>query len=151
MTAIDATMSVLIALTQALPVGTNLALLHFLWMLVSGALLPARGAVFPALQSLGLSAALPDALFGIVGEVGDIDGQRLACPRAFERVVLTDPREQRLWEILLTRLGRTLAADEAVVVDAGVKIGALQAAKVAALCGALAQELHRAAQCRGPL
>ena len=48
-------MNILVALTQGLPVGTNLALLHFLWMLVSGALLPQRGALFPALQSTGLS------------------------------------------------------------------------------------------------
>jgi hypothetical protein len=46
----------LVALTQDLPEGTNLALLQFLWMLVSGALLPQRGALFPALQARGLSA-----------------------------------------------------------------------------------------------
>lgn len=45
----------LIELTQDLPIGTNLALLHFLWMLVSGALLPQRGALFPALKAIGLS------------------------------------------------------------------------------------------------
>ena len=43
-------MNILVALTKDLPVGTNLALLQFLWMLVSGALLPQRGAIFPALQ-----------------------------------------------------------------------------------------------------
>jgi hypothetical protein len=48
-------MNILVALTEGLPVGTNLALLHFLWMLVSGALLPQRGALFPALQAIGLS------------------------------------------------------------------------------------------------
>jgi hypothetical protein len=52
---INHTITVLIELTQNLPVGTNLALLHFLWMLVSGALLPQRGALFPALQATGLS------------------------------------------------------------------------------------------------
>jgi hypothetical protein len=31
-------------------------MLHLLWMLVSGALLPERGAVFPALQRIGLPA-----------------------------------------------------------------------------------------------
>jgi hypothetical protein len=31
--------------------------LHFMWMLVSGALLPNRGAMFPALKSTGLSDA----------------------------------------------------------------------------------------------
>lgn len=55
LSAIDHTMNVLVVLTQGLPIGTNLALLHFLWMLVSGALLPQRGALFPALQSMGLS------------------------------------------------------------------------------------------------
>src|SRR3970040_3057086 len=54
-TAIDHTMKILVALTEGLPVGTNLALLQFLWMLVSGALLPQRGALFPALQATGLS------------------------------------------------------------------------------------------------
>lgn len=54
-TAINHTMSILVELTKGLPVGTNLALLQFLWMLVSGALLPQRGAIFPALQSIGLS------------------------------------------------------------------------------------------------
>lgn len=49
-------MNTLIALTSNLPVGTNLALLQFFWMLVSGALLPQRGALFPALQATGLSA-----------------------------------------------------------------------------------------------
>lgn len=51
------TISVLSILIQDLPVGTNLALLHFLWMMVSGALLPSRGAIFPALKSIGLSDA----------------------------------------------------------------------------------------------
>jgi hypothetical protein len=37
--------------------GTNLALLQLLWMLVSGALLPSRGAVLPALQARGLAPA----------------------------------------------------------------------------------------------
>jgi len=51
----DHTITVLIALTKDLPIGTNLALLQFMWMLVSGALLPNRGAIFPALKSTGLS------------------------------------------------------------------------------------------------
>jgi hypothetical protein len=49
--------NVLSRLTQALPVGTNLAQLHFLWMLVSGALLSSRGALFPGLKSTGLTDA----------------------------------------------------------------------------------------------
>jgi hypothetical protein len=53
----NATQEVLVtlcAVTQKLPIGTNLALLHFMWMLVSGALLNSRGAVFPALLNIGL-------------------------------------------------------------------------------------------------
>ena len=39
---------------EKLPIGTNLALYQFLWMLVSGTLHGSRGALFPALQSIGL-------------------------------------------------------------------------------------------------
>jgi hypothetical protein len=53
------TMEALCVVTQGLPIGTNLALLHFLWMQLSGALLPNRGALFPALQAIGL---LPTAI-----------------------------------------------------------------------------------------
>lgn len=51
------TITVLSQLLAGLPIGTNLALLQFMWMLVSGALLPNRGALFPALKSIGLSDA----------------------------------------------------------------------------------------------
>ena len=44
-------------LVAGLPIGTNLGLLLFLWMLVSGQLLGSRGAIFPALQQMGLSQA----------------------------------------------------------------------------------------------
>jgi hypothetical protein len=194
-------MNILVALTQELPVGTNLALLQFFWMLVSGALLPQRGALFPALKASGLSdpairrawaafrggvwqsavilklwqaqieglpgwevhrhegyraivvdttafwrpalkncpskhyhpsaqRALPAVVFGIVGEVGEIGGQRIACPRAFERVHPSDPREHRLWSDLLRHLQKTLGIDEIVVVDAGVKVSDLQEAHI---------------------
>ena len=53
-TAICRTMEALCAVTVNLPIGTNLGLLHFLWMQVSGMLLPNRGALFPALQAIGL-------------------------------------------------------------------------------------------------
>ena len=41
-------------LVEALPIGTNLGMRHFLWALVSGNLLESRGAIFPALQRMGL-------------------------------------------------------------------------------------------------
>ncbi|MCR4406596.1 MAG: hypothetical protein NUW24_06705, partial [Anaerolineae bacterium] len=53
-TAVSQTMEALCAVAQDLPIGTNLALVHFLWMQISGALLPSRGALFPALQASGL-------------------------------------------------------------------------------------------------
>ena len=40
-----------------LPIGTNLGLIHFMWMLVNGALLSNRGALFPALKASGLADA----------------------------------------------------------------------------------------------
>jgi hypothetical protein len=194
-------MKILVALTKDLPIGTNLALLQFMWMLVSGALLPQRGALFPALKASGLSdsairrawaafrggvwqtalvlriwqaqitgmpgwqvhrhegyraivmdttafwrpalrncpskhyhpgaqRALPAVVFGIVGEVGEIGGQRIACPRAFERVHPKDPSESRLWRDLLRQQSKILALDEIVVVDAGVKISDLQEAEI---------------------
>jgi hypothetical protein len=51
------TTSVLVTLLQRLLVGTNLALFHFMGMMVSGARLPNRGAMFPALKATGLSDA----------------------------------------------------------------------------------------------
>lgn len=55
--AVEPTMSVLIKIVAHLPIGTNLAMLHMMWMLVSGSLLPHRGALFPALQSTGIGEA----------------------------------------------------------------------------------------------
>jgi hypothetical protein len=50
-------LDVLCALVVAVPVGTNLALVHVLWTVVSGRLLVQRGALVPALWASGLSAA----------------------------------------------------------------------------------------------
>jgi hypothetical protein len=48
---------VLCGVVAGTPIGTNLGLVHLLWMLVSGRLLETRGAVIPGLSTLGL----PDA------------------------------------------------------------------------------------------
>jgi hypothetical protein len=190
------------ALTKDLGVGTNLALLHMLWMLVSGALLGQRGALFPALKAIGLSdaaaqrawsafrhgswrtadllhewgdqiealeeweahtfegyrvksvdvtgfwrpslkgcpskhyhpaaqRALPAVIMGIVAEVGEINGQRIAIPRVIERVHPRDGSEKELWRILLRKTRLELADDEVAAVDAGVKIAQLQEAGIA--------------------
>jgi len=195
------TIAILSILTRELPVGTNLALLHFMYMMVSGALLPNRGAMFPALKSIGLSdaatrrawvafrkgiwqmpailvlwreqvkqmpdwqehryegyrpipadvtafwrpalkkcpskhyhpaanRALPAVIMGITGEVGEINGQRIALPRAFERVHPKDTSETRLWQEMLKHAKKNLQNDEILVVDAGVKISDLQEAGI---------------------
>ncbi len=48
-------MTTLAQISEGLPIGTNLAMLQFLWMLTSGQLLASRGAIFPALQATGLA------------------------------------------------------------------------------------------------
>jgi hypothetical protein len=45
---------VLCAVVGGTPIGTNLGLVHVLWMLVSGRLLETRGAVIPGLSATGL-------------------------------------------------------------------------------------------------
>ena len=55
--AVTRTTEALCVVTQCLPIGTNLALLHFLCVLASGQLLPNRGAISPALQAIGLPVA----------------------------------------------------------------------------------------------
>jgi len=74
--------------------------------------------------------ALPAVIMGLVGEVGEISGQRLACPRHIKRVHPKDPSEVRLWADLLSQVRRELEPDEMVVVDAGVKISDLQQAGI---------------------
>jgi hypothetical protein len=46
---------VLCGVVVGTPIGTNLGLVHLLWMLVSGRLLETRGAVIPGLSAAGLS------------------------------------------------------------------------------------------------
>ena len=196
------TIAVLNELLADLPIGTNLAMLHVFWALLSGQLLNSRGALFPALQAIGLEddavrrawtafysgvwqtvvllelwrkhveglpdwkrheyegykpvvadvtafwrpslkkcpskhyhpaagRALPAVIFGVVGQVGEINGQRIALPQAFERVHPKDPSETRLWSIILKNIKKKLCADEIVVVDAGVKVRDLQEAGIA--------------------
>ncbi len=54
-TASDKTIHVLEQVVKGLPVGTNLALLHLLWALITGSFLSSRGAIFPALQRCGFN------------------------------------------------------------------------------------------------
>jgi len=197
---IEPTMSALIAIVTNLPVGTNLALLHFLWMLVSGSLLPHRGALFPALQSTGIGEravrrawaafhggmwqigelmvawesyleahqwqarryegyyatvidttpfwrpklqgllskyydsvaekALPAVLVGLVARIGEVEGKRIALPRAMLRVHPKDPSEAGLKAELLQWVARILTSLEIMLADAGFKLKACHEAKV---------------------
>jgi hypothetical protein len=73
---------------------------------------------------------LPAVIFGIHGEVGDLAGQRMALPRGFVRVPLPEGSEKGLWQGMLGTVQQELADDEVLVVDAGVKIADLQAARI---------------------
>lgn len=195
------TIANLAVICQQLPIGTNLAMLQFLWMLISGALLPNRGAIIPALKSIGLSdeetrrawaafgggvwsiyelcsnfgnyvrkkpewkerryeeylpitvditayfrpalkdcpgvhfhpaaqKALPAINIGLVGEVGELNGQRLALLRRIERADGKDVTEPCLWKTLLPIVAKELKDDEIAVIDAGVKVETVQNAKI---------------------
>ena len=201
MTMLNHTIAVLTTVCQSLSIGTNLAMVHFMFMLISGALLPNRGAIIPALKSIGLSdeetrrswaafgsgvwsiyelcsdfgnyvrklpdwkerryegylpisvditacfrptlqncpgvhyhpaaqRALPAINIGLVGEVGELNGQRLALLRRIERANETEVSELSLWKILLPKVAKELKSDEMAVIDAGVKIGAVQKAGI---------------------
>jgi hypothetical protein len=50
----DHTIQALTTVVEKLPIGTNLALYQYLWMLISGALHDSHGAMFPALKPINL-------------------------------------------------------------------------------------------------
>jgi hypothetical protein len=52
--------------------------------------------------------------------------ERIALPRAFERVHPKDTSERGLWQMTLKHVQKGLREDEIVVVDAGMKISVLQ-------------------------
>jgi hypothetical protein len=51
-----------------LPVGTNLGLLHLFWMVLCGKLLLSRGAIFPGLSAVGLSAGAVRRAWAALGQ-----------------------------------------------------------------------------------
>ncbi len=63
-------LTLLCLLVVACPIGTNLGLLHLLWMLVSGRLLAARGAVVPGLSECGLAAPATRRAWAALGQGG---------------------------------------------------------------------------------
>jgi hypothetical protein len=59
---------VLCAVVSATPIGTNLGLVHLLWMLVSGRLLETRGAVIPGLSAAGLPEPVVRRAWAALGQ-----------------------------------------------------------------------------------
>lgn len=192
-------LTLLCALVGALPIGANLGLLHFFWMLLRGELLVSRGAVIPGLSALGLSAAavhrawaalgqgawtsaqllgwwlaivrtegqwqahtyegyhpiavdvtgfwrprlqgcptthyhamagkaLPAIPIGIIARVGSVDGQRFGIPVGFVRADPANPSPSAHHRALLEEAVALSACDDALVIDRGFGVAALQAA-----------------------
>lgn len=71
---------------------------------------------------------MPAVIFGITGEVGEINGQRLALPHAFERVHPKDSSKGRLWYEILRGAKKSLEEYDILVLEAGVKIRQVLAA-----------------------
>lgn len=71
-------LTLLCSLVVACPTGTNLGLLHLLWMLASGRLLAARGALFPGLDACGLSARATRRAWAALGQGGWTSAHLLA-------------------------------------------------------------------------
>ena len=67
---------VLCGVVAGTPIGTNLGLVHVLWMLVSGRLLTSRGAVIPGLSAAGLSEPAVRRAWAALGQ-GDWTGAEL--------------------------------------------------------------------------
>ena len=75
--AVYRTMTLLCTLVVACPIGTNLGLLHLLWMLASGQLLGSRGAVIPGLAGCGLSDRAVRRAWAALGQGGWTSGHLL--------------------------------------------------------------------------
>lgn len=75
-------LTLLCTLVASVPIGTNLGLLHLLWMLVSGQLLATRGAVIPGLSGTGLSARAVRRAWAALGQGDWTSGQLLVRWRA---------------------------------------------------------------------
>ena len=72
--------------------------------------------------------AIPAVTMGVVGQVGSLNGQRLAIPQEFLRVEPQDGSEARLQARLVEQVVRKLNRDEAGIFDAGFKLKELQVA-----------------------
>lgn len=79
------------ALVVDVPIGTNLGLLHLFWMLLCGKLLLSRGAIFPGVSAVGLSAGAVRRAWAALGQ-GSWTSHRLV--KSWARVV----EAEGLWQ-----------------------------------------------------
>jgi hypothetical protein len=79
--------ALLSSLLYPLPVGTNLALFHLLWTLLSGRLLASRGALTPALDSAGLPK---QAVYRALAALAYGDFKIAPLVQAFDRTVAAE-------------------------------------------------------------
>jgi len=195
--AISQTIHVLQIIVQAVPMGTNLALLQLMWTILNGSFLQSRGAIFPALQAneftpeeshriwgafrhgvwqinefvnrwrshvlsegewkshsyegyrpvavdwtaiwrfklQGWSGKLFNGLlgkavrgvgFGLVCDVGEVDGQRIPLLRQIIRTSKKERSEAKLKTDTLRWVKHHLAENEVAIIDAGVELSELQ-------------------------
>ncbi len=192
-TASEKTIHVLGQVVKGLPVGTNLALVHLLWAIITGSFLSSRGALFPALQSCGFSReasnrswqalargswgigqlvanwrayvmeqgrwhshryegyrpvavditafwrprlqgwpgkffhgvarrALKGVGFGLLVEVGQVDGQRIPLLKAILPASWQTESQAAFQKVVLCHAHQHLAEDEVVIHDAGASL-----------------------------
>jgi len=199
--AITRTIQVLEEIVQALPVGTNLALLHLMWAMANGSFLKSRGAVHSALAESGFRAgqirrswaalrygvwsitelvwrwrvivmregrwqpreyegyrplavditafwrpqlkgwagkffhrlanrAIKGVGFGVITQVGQVDGQRIPLLKRIIRVKRPEMSEANLKADILRQVAAYLEEREVWVHDAGVELTDVQAAAI---------------------
>lgn len=85
---------VLSVIVMDLPIGTNLAVLHLLWTILSGCLLDSRGAIIPALSASGLPMAAVRRAWAALAS-GAWDVRQLLV--SFQGLVTQEGRWQRHW------------------------------------------------------
>ena len=92
-TAVELTVQAISAVVPTVPIGTNLALVHILWVMMSGAFLPGRGAFFTAFDAKGFDKQVVRRSWAALwcmdeqrtaGQLADLRGKResLACATA---------------------------------------------------------------------
>ena len=75
--AVEHTVHAIAAVVQTVPVGTNIALLHLLWVMLNGSFLRSRGAVFAALEGQGFTRQEVRRSWAALRS-GDMGDQRVA-------------------------------------------------------------------------